>query len=298
MASIWESLEGKCIFAVPKKGRLCEKVLPLLTCIDVLYVRKQRLDIAICTTLPNLALVFLPTHDIPLYTSLGRVDMGITGSDLVRETQSKIEVISNLGFGKCRLSIQVPQKDALKDVKDLIGKRVATSFPYCTREYFKSIDPKETTTISTVSGSVEVSCALGLSDAIVDLIETGETMRVAGLEELHCILETEAVFIVNPNSKYKDLAQKISKRLNGVLTAQNFVMVEYNIPRKIFEEVKKITPGKTSPTLSPLDNPDWIAVKVMIPKNQSNKILDELEDVGAKDIVVCAIQNCRTEGHD
>jgi len=297
MASIWESLEGKCIFAVPKKGRLCEKVLPLLTCIDVLYVRKQRLDIAMCTTLPNLALVFLPAHDIPLYTSLGRVDMGITGSDLVRETQSSVEVVSKLGFGKCRLSIQTPQKDAVKDVKDLIGKRIATSFPYCTREYFKSIDPKETTVISTVAGSVEVSCALGLSDAVVDLIETGETMRAAGLEEIHSILETEAVFIVNPHSNHKDIAQKIAKRLDGVLTAQNFVMVEYNILRNLLEVVRKITPGKTSPTISPLDNPDWLAVKVMIPKTLSNNILDQLVAAGAKDIVVTAIQNCRTDNH-
>jgi len=295
MASILSELEDRCIFAIPKKGRLCEKVLPLLTSTDILYIRKQRLDIAICTTIPNLALVFLPAHDIPLYTSLGRVDMGITGSDLIRETQSNVEVIWNLGFGKCRLAIQIPQNNGIKDVKDLIGKRIATSFPLCTREYFKTIDPKETTIISTLTGSVEVSCSLGLSDAIVDLIETGETMRAAGLEELQTILESEAVFIVNPQSKHKDIAKKISKRFNGVLTAQNYVMVEYNIPRKLLEEVKKITPGKTSPTLSPLDNPDWIAVKVMIPKTQSNKILDELVEVGAKDIVVCAIQNCRTD---
>jgi ATP phosphoribosyltransferase len=188
-----------------------------------------------------------------------------------------------------------PKKNGIKDVKDLIGKRIATSFPCCTRKYFNTIDPKETTSIFSVSGSVEVSCTLGLSDAIVDLIETGETMRAAGLEELQTILETEAVFIVNPNSKFKDLAQKISKRLTGVLTSQNFVMVEYNIQRKSLDEAKKITPGKTSPTISPLDNPDWISIKVMIPKSQSNKILDELVDIGAKDIVVTTIQNCRTD---
>jgi len=200
-----------------------------------------------------------------------------------------------LGFGKCRLAVQAPQKDGVKDVKSLVGKRIATSFPECTRKYFHTIDPEDKTQISTVNGSVEVSCALGLSNAVVDLVETGDAMRAAGLEEIQSILESEAVFIVNPHSKHKDLAQKISQRLNGVLTALNFVMVEYNILRNQLEVAKKITPGKTSPTLSPLDNPDWIAVKVMIPKTQSNQSLDELMVIGARDIVVNSIQNCRTE---
>jgi ATP phosphoribosyltransferase len=288
------NLDDKCIFAIPKKGRLCEKVLPLLASIDVHYVRKQRLDIALCTTLPNVALVFLPAHDIPLYTSSGRVDMGITGSDLIQETESTVEVVTKLGFGKCRLCVQAPQ-NTVKDVKELVGKRIATSFPTCTRKYFSTIDPEGKTMISTVSGSVEVSCALGLSDAVVDLVETGDTMRAAGLEEVHTILDTEAVFIVNPHSHHKELAQKISKRLRGVLTALSFVMVEYNIVRTKLPEAKKITPGKTSPTLNPLDNPDWIAVKVMIPKSDANRILDELDNIGAKDIVVTAIQNCRAD---
>jgi len=295
MTSILGELNGKCLFAVPKKGRMCEKILPLLQNIDVHYTRKQRLDIADCTSLPNTALVFLPAHDIPLYISSGRVDMGITGSDLVSETESEVECITKLGLGKCRLSVQTPIKDGVTDVKHLVGKRIATSFPNSTRKFFDTMDPEHKTVISTVSGSVEVSCALGLADAIVDLIETGDTMRAAGLEEVHKILESEAVFIVNRNSKHKELAGKIAKRMTGVLTAQNFVMVEYNVLRTRLEEAKRITPGKTSPTISPLDNPDWIAVKVMIPKNQSNQILDELVEVGAKDIVVSILQNCRTD---
>jgi len=278
-----------------KKGRMCEKILPLLQNIDVLYVRKQRLDIADCTTLPNTVLVFLPAHDIPLYISSGRVDMGITGSDLIKETEAEVDVILKLGIGKCRLSIQTPIKDGVKDVKQLVGKRIATSFPNSTRKFFDTMDPEHKTVISSVSGSVEVSCALGLSDGIVDLIETGDTMRAAGLEEVHKIMDSEAVFIVNRNSKHKEVASKLAKRINGVLTAQNYVMVEYNIPRARLEDVKKITPGKTSPTLSPLDDPAWIAVKVMIPKQQSNQILDELVEVGAKDIVVTTLQNCRTD---
>jgi len=288
-------LEGKCLFAVPKKGRMCEKILPLLNSIDVHYVRNQRLDIAICTSLPNTALVFLPAHDIPLYISSGRVDMGITGSDLIAENDAVVDVLSHLGIGKCRLSVQAPAKDGVKNVKSLIGKRIATSFPNSTRKFFDTLDPEHSTSISSVSGSVEVSCALGLADAVVDLIETGDTMKAAGLEEVQTILESEAVFIVNRTSQYRDLAEKLVKRINGVLTAQNFVMVEYNIVRTKLEQAKKIAPGKVSPTISPLDNPDWIAVKVMIPKSQSNQILDDLVIAGAKDIVVSALQNCRAE---
>jgi len=289
---IWD-LDDKCIIAVPKKGRLYERILPLLNSIDVHYHRKQRLDIAICTSLENTALVFLPARDIALYTSLGRVDMGITGLDIVTETGAVVNVVAKLGFGNCRLSVLVPQKDGIKDVKSLVGKRIATSFPNSTKKYFDTIDPEHKTVIESVSGSVEVACALGLADAVVDLVETGDTMKAAGLEEIHTILETEAAFIINPQSKHKEMASKLTKRINGVLTAQNYVMVDYNIPRNRLEEAKIIAPGKTSPTLSPLDNPDWLAVRVMVPKISSNKILDSLEAVGACDIVVTIITNCR-----
>jgi len=287
-------LENKCLIAIPKKGRLYDKVFPLLANIDVLFTRKQRLDIAICTSLENTALVFLPAQDIALYTSLGRVDMGITGSDIVEETESKVNVVAKLGFGKCRLSVQTPMKNGIKDVKELAGKRIATSFPNSTKRFFDRICPNHNITIDTLSGSVEVACALGLADAVVDLVETGETMRAAGLEEIKSILDVEAVFIINPHSKHKDMADKLTKRLIGVLTAQQYVMIEYNILRSKLNEAKKITPGKTSPTLSPLDDPDWIAVKVMVLKATSNQIVDDLEILGAKDIVVSALTNCRS----
>jgi len=265
-----------------------------LASIDVHYVRKQRLDIAVVTSLENTILVFLPAHDIALYTSLGRVDMGITGLDIVHETNAPVNVVAKLGFGKCRLAVQVPQKDNIKDVKSLVGKRIATSFPHATKRYFDSIDPEHKTVIETLSGSVEVACALGLADAVVDLVETGETMRAAGLEELVTIVDSEAAFIINPHSKHKAMAEKITKRIQGVMTAQFYSMLEYNLERSKLAQAKIITPGKTSPTVSPLDDPQWVAVKVMVPKQDSNKILDELEAIGAKDIVVSVLTNCRS----
>jgi len=292
---LFDNLEDKCLIAIPKKGRLYEKILPLLVNIGVHYVRKQRHDIAICSNLKNTALVFLPAQDIAIYTSLGRVDMGITGLDLVEEyetTNDKVNVVARLGFGKCRLVVQVPQNSGIKDVRELVGKRIATSFPHTTSKFFKIIDPNIETTIEKVSGSVEVACALGLAHAVVDLVETGDTMRAAGLKELETIMESEAVFIINPKSKHMDIAEKITKRIKGVLTAENFVMVEYNIERSKLARAKQIHEEKFL-TLSPLDNADQTSVRVMVPRQSANQILDSLEEIGATDTVVNVISNCR-----
>lgn len=289
------------MFAVPKKGRLWDRVKPLIENIGLSYTRNPRLDIALVTNFENLVLVFLPAADIALYTSLGRVDMGITGEDIVHETELSMNltciVKSKLAFGKCRLCLQTPIKDNIKDPKLLIGKRIATSFPATTKAYFDGLDPSKTgtTVVESVTGSVEVACTLGLADAIVDLVETGNTMRASGLEELSTLVTSEACFVCNPKTKYADVADKLIKRINGVLTAERFLMVEYNLDRSLIPEAKKITPGKTSPTISPLDNSTFCAIKVMVPKADINNVMDRLEAIGAIDIIVTEIRNCRTQ---
>jgi len=292
-------LEDKCLFAVPKKGRLWEKVKPLIDNIGLSYIRNPRLDIALVTNFENLALIFLPAADIALYTSLGRIDMGITGEDIVKETEISMRlkciVQAKLNFGACRLCLQAPAKDKIADAKALVGKRIATSFPAVTRAFFDELDPskKGTTVIETISGSVEVACTLGLADGIIDIVETGNTMKAAGLEEIASVLSSEACFVTNPNSKYKHVADVLIKRILGVLAAEKFVMVEYNLKRELLPSARIITPGKTSPTISPLDNPDYCAVKVMVPKSNFNDVLDRLEALGAHDIVVTELKNCR-----
>jgi len=145
-----------------------------------------------------------------------------------------------------------------------------------------------------LNGSVEVACALGLADGIVDLVETGTTMRAAGLEEITTVISSEACFITNPQTKFRNVADILIKRIKGVLEAEKFVMMEYNLERGLLDKAKVITPGKTSPTLSPLDHPNWVAVKVMVPKGDVNNIMDKLSAIGASDIVVSEIINCRT----
>jgi ATP phosphoribosyltransferase len=169
-----------CKFAVPKKGRLYEQVTDMLRGAGVQYHREPRLDIAICKDLP-MTMVFLPASDIPKYVGEGNVDMGVTGVDIVMENgDTEVQRVLDLGFGKCRLCVQAPIRSRITDAKMLAGKRIVTSFPVLTKKFFDPIDQElgVTTSIRFVSGSVEAACGLGLADAVVDLVETGTTMKV------------------------------------------------------------------------------------------------------------------------
>lgn len=168
-----------CRFAIPKKGRLNEKVMEMLKGAGVEFRREPRLDVALCTNLP-ITLVFLPASDIAKYVGEGNVDIGITGLDVVQESDVEVTKVMDLGFGKCKLSVQAPVAERIVDPEVLAGKRIVTSFPNLTKKYFDQLDAKKgvKTKINFVSGSVEAACGLGLADAVVDLVETGTTMRV------------------------------------------------------------------------------------------------------------------------
>jgi ATP phosphoribosyltransferase len=170
---------GNCRFAVPKKGRLNEKVMEMLSGAGIEFHREPRLDVALCKNLP-ITIVFLPASDIAKYVGEGDIDLGITGYDVVEESMVEVNKIMDLGFGKCKLCVQAPVVDEIKNVEDLAGKRIVTSFPALTKKFFGPLDYKKgvETKINFVSGSVEAACGLGLADAVVDLVETGTTMKV------------------------------------------------------------------------------------------------------------------------
>ena len=174
-----------CRFAIPKKGRLHEKILQMLKGSGIELRREPRLDVALCVDLP-ITLVFLPASDIAKYVGEGNIDLGITGLDIVKESEVEVDKVMDLGFGKCKLCIQAPVADNIQDVETLAGKRIVTSFPHLTKEFFKPYDEKlgVETKVKFVSGSVEAACGLGLADGIVDLVETGTTMRVRTLRWL------------------------------------------------------------------------------------------------------------------
>ena len=171
---------GNCKFAIPKKGRLNEKCEEMLKGAGIEFRREPRLDVALCVGLP-ITLVFLPAADIAKFVGQGDVDIGITGFDVVTESKVTVEKVMDLGFGKCKLCVQAPIVDNIKNVEELAGKRIATSFVNVTADFFQKYDEEAgtQTQINFVSGSVEAACGLGLADAVVDLVETGTTMKVS-----------------------------------------------------------------------------------------------------------------------
>eukprot|EP00834_Sanchytrium_tribonematis_P004563 NODE_232_length_12051_cov_1.040997.p4 type:complete len:288 gc:universal NODE_232_length_12051_cov_1.040997:3529-4392(+) len=276
--------------AVPKKGRLYETCMDLLKGADIKFSKKNRLDIAYCTNLP-IALIFLPAKDIPVYVADGSIHLGITGSDMVLESRVKVKELLKLGFGKCRLAIQIPENSRL-ELKDLDGKRIVSSFPNTVQDYFKNV-LKLDVNCSYVSGSVEIACELGLADAVCDLIESGDTMKAAGLKELHTIHNSECLLISNPSSPFQDLIKTITGRFQGVIDAKKYVYCTYNVPRTHLQAAKNITPGRKAPTIAPLENDSHVAVSVMIDQARQGEIMDKLIENQATDILIFDIHNCR-----
>jgi ATP phosphoribosyltransferase len=311
-------LEDRLLFAVPKKGRLQAATLDLLSGSDVQFRREARLDIALVKNLP-IALIFLPAADIPTFVGEGRVDLGITGRDQVAEHDAKlplnqsstVEEVMDLGFGKCRLQVQVPEKTALDDPLQLVGKNVVTSFTGLSEDYFAKLEgfvggrkesingsaspiPNLKTQIRFVGGSVEAACALGVADGIVDLVESGETMKAAGLKAIATVVESTAVLIKSRKPSHPNLVDLIAARVRGVITAQKYILCQYNVPRSKLPQATKITPGKRAPTITALEESDWVAVSSMVEKSAIATAMDQLTAAGATDILVLEIANSRT----
>ncbi|KAL2132294.1 hypothetical protein VTI74DRAFT_3981 [Chaetomium olivicolor] len=327
-------LEGRLLFAVPKKGRLLQASLNLLEGADIQFKRENRLDIALVKNLP-IALVFLPAADIPTFVGEGRVDLGITGYDQVQEHDAGVralararrmsnewdpareangkpqgcETVLDLGFGACRLQVQVPAKGDYATGKDLVGKNIGTSFVHLAREYFARLELEQEgitdaaaqregrklrTKIIELSGSVEAACALGVADGIVDLVESGETMKAAGLKAIDTVVESSAILIKSKAPSNPAMVELIASRIRGVITAQKFVLCQYNVPRAKLADATKITPGKRAATVTSLDEEGWVAVSAMVEKKRIAPVMDDLVKVGAEDILVLDIHNTRS----
>ncbi|KIY73163.1 ATP phosphoribosyltransferase [Cylindrobasidium torrendii FP15055 ss-10] len=303
MNALSESLEGRLLFAIPKKGRLYDKCTQILAGADIQFRRNPRLDVCVSTNHP-IALVFLPASDIPSFVGKGNVDLGITGHDVILESEMEglVTEVARLGFGKCALQVQVPEHGPIKTVEDLAGKRVVTSFEVLAGQYFGKCDDKlqlqgeNRTKIEYVGGSVEAACSLGLADGIVDLVESGDTMRAAGLHAIATLLDTEAVLIKSSKIKHpalEPLIERVTSRIAGVVAASKYVVCQYNIKREDLAEATRITPGRRAPTVSPLEQENWLAVSVMVEKKKVANIMDDLVKAGAEDVLVFNLDNCR-----
>lgn len=275
---------------VPSKGRLADVAAELLREAGLHFRRQERSLFARCKEMP-VEMAFLRTDDIPVLCAEGAIDMGITGSDLVAESGADVIERLDLGVGNVRLSICVPEDGAIRQPRDLNGARVATSFPNVTERFLKDHGAK--VHLVHLSGSVEVMIALGVADAIVDLVETGSTLAANRLRVLEDIGSYSTILIQGKQCRDVEMADRVVRRLEGVVIARSYSLLEYNVPRGKLPEAEQITPGFNSPTISALEDPQWCAVRVMVRRSEVISIMERLEALGASAILETAISNCR-----
>ncbi|MGC6448129.1 MAG: ATP phosphoribosyltransferase [Rubripirellula sp.] len=275
---------------LPSKGRLSEIASELLGQAGIKFRRQSRGLFAKVSGLP-IDLVFLRTDDIPTLCAEGAIDMGITGSDLVEEADAKIDVRMRLGMGRCRLAFCVPDDSEIQDAAQLDQSRIATSFPSVTRRYLA--ERKAEAHLVALSGSVEVMIQLGIADAIVDLVETGSTLAANRLRILEEIGSYETVLIQNNRNHDPATADRVVRRLEGVVIARDYSLLEYNVPRAKLADAEAITPGFNSPTVNALEDEQWCSVRVMVKRGDVIEAMERLEVLGASAIIETPISNCR-----
>jgi ATP phosphoribosyltransferase len=233
---------------------------------------------------------FLRPRDIAVYVGQGTLDGGITGRDLLLDAEVEAEELLGLGFAASTFRFAGPVGD-FDAVEQLEGKRLATSYDGLLRGYLaeRGINAK----VVRLDGAVESSVRLGVADAIADVVETGTTLKAAGMEIFgEPILLSESVLIGRKGEK-NPAADVLIRRLQGVLVARQYVLMDYDVRKELVEEAAALTPGLESPTVSPLRDSDWVAVRSMVPKKDTNRIMDELYDMGARAILVSSIHACR-----
>lgn len=275
---------------VPSKGRLSELAEELMKQAGMRFRRQNRSLFARVGEMP-IDITFLRTDDIPVLCAEGAIDMGVTGSDLVEEANVDVTERLRLGVGKCRLALCVPDSSSITSPDQLDGQRVATSFPHVTAKYLEQHSAKAR--LVSLSGSVEIMISLGVADAIVDLVETGSTLAANRLRILDEIGHYETVLIQNKTAENAELADRVVRRLEGVVIAREYSLLEYNVPKDKLAEAEQVTPGYKSPTVNQLENPDWCAVQVMVKQKQVISVMEKLESLGATAILETQINNCR-----
>lgn len=277
--------------ALPNKGSLSEGAIQLMNEAGYKCRRISR-ELTVRDSGNNVEFIFLRPRDIAVYVGNGLLDLGITGRDLAFDSQANVYELQSLHFGKSSFYYAVP-KDKLVLPDQFDQFRIATSYPNIVKEDMKKRGMK--VTIVKLDGAVEISIRLGVADAIADVVESGRTLEEAGLTTVgEPIMQSEAVLIAHDQKLVdrKDV-QLLTDRIKGILVARTYAMVEYDIPKESLKEACSITPGIESPTVAPLNKPDWFAVKSMITRRQINSIMDQLSEIGAKGIIVTDIRTCR-----
>lgn len=282
--------QRKIRIGLPSKGRLADQAADLLKQAGLSFRRQPRSLFARVGELP-VDVTFLRTDDIPVLCAEGAIDMGITGSDLVAESGADLITRLPLGVGRCRLAVCVPESSSVAGIGDLKGHRIATSFPRVTQQYVGA--HAEAVHLVPLSGSVEIMVTLGVADAIVDLVETGSTLAANRLRILAEIGRYETVLVENTLAHDKAVTDRIVRRLEGVVIARSYSLLEYNILRSKLAQAEAITPGFNSPTINSLEDPDWCAVRAMVRRSEVIEVMEQLDKLGASAILETPINNCR-----
>jgi len=274
--------------AVPNKGSLADSSIAILK--EAGY--RQRVDsrdLVLLDPENGVEFYYLRPRDIAIYVGSGELEAGITGRDLLIDSGAPAKEILNLGFGGSTFRF-AGSADRDWKISDLAGKRIATAYPGLVANHLKEL--KISADVVRLDGAVESSVRLGVADVIADVVSTGNTLRQAGLKIFgEPILNSEAVLI--KNASQADGLEILMRRLQGVVTARQYVLLDYDIPRSALDRACQLTPGLESPTISPLQKADWVAVRAMVPRLETNAVMDDLWTIGARGILVTDIHACR-----
>jgi ATP phosphoribosyltransferase len=278
--------------AVPNKGALSEAAAEILS--EAGYrKRRDAKDLTVIDPVTNVEFFFLRPKDIAIYVGSGQLDLGITGRDLAADSDAPVRERLALGFGNSAFRYAGPiGRDWT--VADLEGTRIATSFPNLVRKDLaaKGIDA----TVIRLDGAVEISVQLGVADIIADVVGSGRTLALHDLVAFgDSLCDSEAVLIerAEPDTAHAAARDQLTARVQGVVFGQQYLMLDYDCPRSVLDEATAVTPGLESPTIAPLADPDWVAVRALVPRRDVNAIMDQIAGIGAKAILASDIRFCR-----
>lgn len=277
--------------AIQKDGRLTEDTRNLLRTVGLHYETYKRQLFSICRNFP-LDILYVRDDDIAEYVAEGVVDLGIVGRNLVVESEKPVKELLPLNYGQCSLKVAVPADSGIDSIEQLAGHKVATSYPVTTTRYFaeQGVDVN----IITISGSVEITPALGISSAIVDLVSTGSSLRLNDLVPIANVLDSQSIVIGNlrsiDNPEKRLIIDRLLTRFQGVITAAEYKYVMMNVPHDALEYITTIMPGLKSPTVLPTADPEWMAVHTAIHEDMFWDVIEELKALGAQGILVSPIE--------
>lgn len=277
--------------AIPNKGQLADPTQKLLR--EAGYLRSHHpRDLVVSDPENDVEFFFLRPRDVATYVGAGTLDFGITGKDLLLDSKSIAASIMDLGFGQSSFRLAVTSDKSGKGIAGLNGLKIATSYPNILQSWLDKSSIKAE--IVVLDGAVENAVRLGVADAVADVVDTGTTLKQAGLVVIgEPILVSQSVLLRGPNTKESAETENFIRRISSVLVAREYVMVDYDIEQSKVELASKITPGIESPTISPLHLAGWVAVRAMTKRKEMHRVMDELYAAGAKGVIVTEIMACR-----